>query len=162
MRLKATDLACGGRKMTDLIAKLRAALDEDERVAQGAAALCGCHGPKDEWSFADDDHCGRIEIADDPHSPIRRQLTRRWNRSYEDMRMAHHIARHDPARVLRQVAAMRKILELHEGSHECSVYGDTFESPRTDGEIDTCRWVSDEPCSTTLLLAEACGIEVQT
>ncbi len=40
---------------------------------------------------------------------------------------ARHIARHDPARVLREVAAKRKILTLHspwEDSGDCSACGD--------------------------------------
>jgi hypothetical protein len=37
-----------------------------------------------------------------------------------------HIARHDPARVLAECAAKRRIVELHSGQHECvgEKYGD--------------------------------------
>lgn len=33
-----------------------------------------------------------------------------------------HIARHDPARVLAEVGAKRRIVELHEGEHNCTTY----------------------------------------
>lgn len=58
-----------------------------------------------------------------------------------------HIARHDPARVLAEVAAKRRIVELHSGAHECS----TFDR---NGEIDNCTWCLDsDECSTVALLA---------
>lgn len=69
--------------VTDLVAFLRAALDDDERVAQAAARTRGTF-----WT------------------PVGLQST-------FDARVDDHIARHDPARVLREVAAKRAILDLH-------------------------------------------------
>lgn len=66
--------------MDDLIARIRAAIDEDERIAKAAV----------NWSY------GAQEWADAGEPD--------WV----------HIARHDPARVLRQVAAHRKILDIVE------------------------------------------------
>lgn len=88
--------------MSDLTAFLTARLDEDEAAAKAAA------GP--DWfldSAEDDDkrdircpstlYPGRLAVADGVHS--------------ED---AEHIARHDPTRVLREVAAKRAILGQYE------------------------------------------------
>jgi hypothetical protein len=58
-----------------------------------------------------------------------------------------HIARHDPDRVLREVEAKQRIVELHGRSHECSTYDH-------NGEVENCAWVlSPEECSTLRLLA---------
>jgi hypothetical protein len=58
-----------------------------------------------------------------------------------------HLTRFHPARVLREVAAKRSIVELHGLSHECSVIDHT-------GEVDNCHWViNPEGCSTLLALA---------
>jgi hypothetical protein len=96
-----------------LVTWLRTQLDDDERAARAAAALCGCDPAAPRWEFADDEHEGRIVITDHPHPAIRHQLTRRWNRSYPDMFAARHIVRWDPAHVLAEVEAKRRLLELH-------------------------------------------------
>jgi hypothetical protein len=60
-----------------------------------------------------------------------------------------HIARNDPRRVLREVEAKRRILDLHEGAHECS----TYDRYGLDS-IDNCAWVPrGDYCSTVRLLA---------
>jgi hypothetical protein len=57
--------------------------------------------------------------------------------------VARHIARHDPARVLAQCAAMRKIVEYHDGRHECSGPDD-----------NNCMWIEHaDDCPTMLALA---------
>lgn len=59
-----------------------------------------------------------------------------------------HIARHDPASVLRMVAAHRKILELH----ACAPYRYQWEAERgICRECEDVEW----PCPTVLALAEA-------
>ena len=87
--------------MTDLHAAIEAAIAEDERLAQHAV-----EGPWDVvemadftygiWSHAtgfsgEDDHLATANVVPD----------------------AEHIARHDPASVLRKVEAYRWILDLH-------------------------------------------------
>lgn len=60
-----------------------------------------------------------------------------------------------PDRIRREVEATRRILNLHEGGHECSVYrrgtdwdGEPYE------DIDSCSYVlDDEHCSTVRLVA---------
>lgn len=113
--------------MTDLIAKLRAALDDDERIARAARAKYFTSKVLGQFS------------------------------AIGDMR---HAIRHDPARVLRQVAAMRKVLDLHQPFIADEDEPDPICQTCTEGShlYD----ISAYPCPTLLALAEAYGIEVQT
>lgn len=108
--------------MDDLVAFLRARLNEDERAAQSAASVCGCHPEAPSWSFDDEATDGRIVLVDEPHPRTRRKIGRRWNGSYEGLFMAQHVVRHDPARVLREVAAKRRIVDRYAWLRE---HGDT-------------------------------------
>lgn len=104
--------------MNKIVQFLEARLAEDEKAAQSAAALCGCHPPAPSWHYGDEDTEGRIVVVDDPHphpqSPLPRPaLNRRWHRTYRDLFAAEHITRWDPARVLRDVEAKRRILKRH-------------------------------------------------
>lgn len=96
---------------------LTARLAEDQRLAERAASLCGCHRPALSWLFDDRDErdatSGRILVVDDPHPVPRRKISRRWSTSYDGLYMAEHIVRHDPARVLREVEAKRRILAAY-------------------------------------------------
>jgi len=74
--------------VNDLVAWLRARLDEDEAVARAATP--------GKWSM------GRL----DEH-----EIGDAWMLKLDDKR---HIARHDPARVLREVAAKRAIVDAYE------------------------------------------------
>jgi hypothetical protein len=113
-----------GSGMSELVEFLRARLDEDEAVARAAVGL--------DWHAQ-----GNVELRTIPHDspgsvePCWYQIARggfdegphvglvdyyRWDRR-ETFR---HIARHDPARVLREVEAKRRVLWLYEG-------GDAYE-----------------------------------
>jgi hypothetical protein len=89
--------------MDDLIAFLRAQLDEDERVAREAGQ------DRPDWKF---DH------AFDGHYPYSRELGISAGTTqapgYVDPPQAEHIARWDPARVLAEVEAKRRILDDYE------------------------------------------------
>lgn len=91
---------------------IEARLVEDQKTAEAAAELCGCHPAAPVWTHIDDPNDGdRIVIEDDPHGhQVKRKLARKWCRTYADMFHGKHIARHDPARVLREVAAKREML----------------------------------------------------
>jgi len=81
--------------MDDLVTWLRAQLDEDERVAR-AVPGSGC------WSKyieAGDGAAIETDPGGDPGAII------------GDEPMAEHMARHDPVRVLAEVAAKRRILD---------------------------------------------------
>jgi Family of unknown function (DUF6221) len=90
--------------VTDLVAFLSARLDEDEGKARLAAREGGT------WKQEDPERWpGRIVslggvVVYDELAP--------------DDYQAEHIARHDPARVLREVEAKRAILELYEAAVE--------------------------------------------
>jgi hypothetical protein len=81
-----------------------ARLDEDEAAARGAASIAP-------WSVSDtnDDGTRNVEPAEAPdglrHGNVAEHI------AGAD---ARHIARHDPARVLREVAAKRAILAAYE------------------------------------------------
>lgn len=132
-----------------LVEFLLARLAEKERLAQRAAELCGCHPPAPSWDFGDESTGGRIVVVDEPHPQIKRKLNRRWNGTYVDLFHAEHIVQHDPARVLAEIDIKRRIIELHTGNHECSVYEDHGRGV----EINNCAWIEDKDCSTLHLLA---------
>lgn len=106
--------------MIDLITWLRAQLDEDERIAQAASA-----GGR--WRYAPGDSVGAWTLYDE-HWRIA-SLTTYDTKSYDyAARMpavrhpgyidadanGRHIARHDPASVLSDIAAKRAILDTYE------------------------------------------------
>jgi len=115
----------------DLVQFLRARLDEDEALAREAPA-----GP---W------HIGN---AVDPTQPCSVHMFPSVRLVADGLNwlVAEHIARHDPARVLREIDAKRKIAEQHRPVG----YGDVCLSychTRTPSQPQT--W----PCLTLRLLA---------
>jgi hypothetical protein len=132
--------------MSDVVAFLRARLDEQEKIARRAAALCGCHPPAAAWLFHGDENDGRITIRDDPH-PVRHGLGRRWNRTHNDMFAAAHIALNDPAYVLADIAAKRRTIGLHAEPHECVTWD------ISGGWTCTGYFGGDDPCLTLRHLA---------
>lgn len=135
--------------MHDLIAFLRARIDEDEAGARQAFAEHNDAEPQ--WSEI---WSGAVQLG-----------------SHEDVLLTHdaavsrHIARHDPARELADVNSKRRILELHTGAHDCTeVYTGTYpddwpQSAPWGSPGGTWRHVIDEhfedtePCPTLRLLA---------
>lgn len=94
--------------MTDIVSQIaafiRARLDEDDRDARGSLP-----GP---WIVAEHDYQGRhwrtVGSLCDP------KLVAEFPDYGADQRTAYHIARHDPARVLRRVGGMREILNSYD------------------------------------------------
>lgn len=108
--------------MSDLVTFLRARLDEDEAV------LRACAGGVPQWRPED------IAIFGPDLSPEVRT----------------HIARHDPARVLKEIEAKRRVVELHRPVQKRS-------TGSGGGVIEDCQ-VCDHfparyPCTTLRLLA---------
>lgn len=133
--------------MGELAEWLGQQLDEDERAARRMEE----HFPSP-WELSDRGWMAHA-VAD---GPAFREVVRleQWHGMPEDVglgQLIEHVARHDPARVLREVDAKRQILGLH--------------TPfRVDGDpgpgCNTCSWRDDMedlqviwPCSTLRLLA---------
>lgn len=98
-------------------------LAEDERVAR--AGFSNQADPEHGWGASSASRTGVT-----PHVGI----------IYEDVQRAHVIRWH-PGRVLAEVVAKRRIVEMHGGTHECP----------DDGE--NCGWIEDRSCDTLRLLA---------
>jgi hypothetical protein len=91
--------------VSDLVAFLTARLDEDERVARAATAdnADGKWATGERWSVLNLEYEGiHVFASDDPKPP---------NPDETDPTTVH-MARHDPARVLADVAAKRAIMGL--------------------------------------------------
>ncbi|GAA2484752.1 DUF6221 family protein [Streptomyces thermolineatus] len=132
----------------DLIAFLRARLDEDEAVAREATAgpwrsaptarhHATATGRTEEAVFAALPDKGAVVVASTGEA-----------REQQNLVNAEHIARHaDPARVLREVEAKRRLLALHEPG----------EMEFVDGDVCMACDVRDEgphyPCLTLRLIA---------
>jgi hypothetical protein len=122
------------RVQYDLVVWLRAQLDEDERVARAA----GVSASGSRWHVADR---GAVIVRGDDGMVV---VFDEGSPSGEE---AEHIARWDPARVLAEVDAKRRILDVHPGDDEVS--GQVFCG---DGiGLVGCKWAY--PCPTIRLLA---------
>jgi len=112
--------------MDDLAAFITARLDEDEALASRAAKTPTANGPDAEWN---------------PGLPF-------------DV-ISEHIARHDPARVLREVAAKRAIAADHAAGHAPNI-GPHKGRPccRSCGALDDDPYLAEPwPCDTIRALA---------
>ncbi|MFF8910178.1 DUF6221 family protein [Streptomyces olivaceoviridis] len=83
--------------MDDLVQWLRAQLDEDERIARAATP-----GP---WEQDEPERCDFLRSGDGYVVDCGGSRAPREN--------AQHVARHDPARVLREIDAKRQLLDEH-------------------------------------------------
>lgn len=97
--------------MTDIVTFLTARLDEDEQLAREATP-----GP---WTVDDETYAETIYGGSHNGNHTAVVAGSRWNGEasiFESTEDARHMARHDPARVLREVKAKRAILREHEPS----------------------------------------------
>lgn len=112
----------------DTLARLRAGLDRDEAIAQAAcdSARADTEGDASRW-FVDETE-GRASGGVTSGFPQR--IVGRpggangvvvYDEGYPHVEQARHIALHDPARVLRQVERMRKLLRRHDEAERDSV-----------------------------------------
>lgn len=126
--------------MSDLVEFLRARLAEDEEAARAATLGPWRHDPNkhhhivgtplfEEAVFAGPRGADAVCVAGTGETG-----------DQQSMRDARHIARHDPARVLRQIETTRRIIDEHQpernyvyrddGTRACGTCGDgTFEWP---------------------------------
>lgn len=129
----------------DLVEFLRARIDEEAAVAESAGGL------SERWETSGDG-----DVYDGP-TPI--AVGPRGGGLYD---VGAHIARHDPARVLADVAAKRRIVELHaldvrtRPAQFSEATGDLLHDVEYEVTCDTCGWASQDPtsgCGTLRLLA---------
>ena len=94
----------------DLLDFLRARLDDDQRIAQDAVAKLGADGDVAEWQAdAWSVYCGGV--GDGTLAGTGRVFSGSWPDN-PPTSVSTHIARHDPAHVLREVAAKRAIIDM--------------------------------------------------
>jgi hypothetical protein len=129
---------------TDLIAALRAALDAEFEIAQATA-----NEDDDSWD-AGDRNLSSAVIERESGAPV-------VHGSYDHLGWdtRRHIAAHDPAFVLADIAAKRKLIDLHAKSHPCPAFD---QYPGGKPFVDPSPQWRSEPCATLRLLAEAYGI----
>ena len=95
----------------DLIEFLRARLDEDEAGVRALKVPHDWHtGPGDDPDWTNE--CMVLMWPPEFHTPYERD--KHWRgETVADPETATHIARHDPARVLREVEAKRRVLDAY-------------------------------------------------
>jgi hypothetical protein len=134
--------------MSDLVGFLLARIAEDEAVARAAAERQGEHWFDEEGIVSSD-----AEPVNPPGSLLHIYAPEgRWNlwdcegaaSLGVTSEVSAHMARHDPARVLAECAAKRRIIALHDQWHECT-FGRGLEAA---GAVQ-----QDEACPTLRLLA---------
>ncbi|HMH90612.1 MAG TPA: DUF6221 family protein [Streptosporangiaceae bacterium] len=134
-----------------LAAFVTARLDEDEAMARAAPgehwrafaeeSIAGASVYDEQWVLLYPeryDHDNKLSVKPGATGPQYIERARD--------EMAAHIARHDPARVLREVTAGRRILELHLPDED---------SPDADPDEPRCQRCQESawPCSTLRALA---------
>lgn len=99
MNAPRDDGRASGETGSELVAFLRAQLDEEEREARMAATMTGAGG---RWVLADDitlrSADGAVKVAE------------------VEPKFATHLARYDPERILAEVAAKRRIIDEYAGA----------------------------------------------
>ena len=95
--------------MDDLIAFVTARLDEDEAAAKAAARKRNAPWRSEKLQT---DLAGRVNNSPEGASPSERD--RGFVASTNSRSIADHIARHDPARVLREITAKRAVIRRYE------------------------------------------------
>jgi hypothetical protein len=160
--------------VTDLVARLTERLDETERIARAATPGPWRYNPAKQWHAPADLAARRngeeYVAAGSPDNPVCVAVTGAAD-NLLSMADARFIALHDPAAVLRVVAAHRKILDLHASSEYRINYGGI---PRTVLQCEHCASLCHSgsglscdspdapyPCETVQIVAEAYGVEEQ-
>lgn len=95
----------------DLTTWLRAQLDEDERVARDASGDTWVTGASAGYEYS---RPGDVYAIAHDGTPARIALGTRCGPDISEEQSSEHIARHDPARVLAEVEAKRRIIALWE------------------------------------------------
>ncbi|MYU22931.1 DUF6221 family protein [Streptomyces sp. SID8352] len=131
--------------MDELVVWLRAQLDEDERTAQGAAWADDATAWHTKPSPYDTRGAGQRWYVEDALDDG--VVTNVDPQASDAEGVARHIARHDPARVLREIDAKRRLVALHEPGETEYVDGDVCMA------CDVRGGEPFYPCKTLCLLA---------
>lgn len=99
--------------MDDLLAQLRQAIGEDERVSLAASGDAWVTGASRGYRYS---HPGDVYAIAHDGTPARIAQGTRCGPEISAEQSSEHIARHDPARVLRWVAAAREVLDEYEAA----------------------------------------------
>ncbi len=134
--------------MSDLIEFLTARLDEDEAVAKAAIELAPLPWQR---SYGEDGDARWLDILGGEGTSV---VETESGANGPSLDVAEHIARHDPARVLREVEAGRRILARHRPNPQwadivaladacmgCGVTG-PYDDPNTE-HMDQCPELRD-------------------
>lgn len=128
--------------MDDLVQWLRAQLDEDERIVEVALRYVDA-----DWRWDEEEN---VALASSLTTSGRQEVAitaDRWHRlMIEGPGVVMHVAEHDPARVLREIDAKRRVIAWHRRPTQ-----EEFSSGRhrTMG----CRCYDGWPCTTLRALA---------
>lgn len=123
--------------MSDLIEFLRARLNEDEQAALGIS---------DTWHVEDYEVTAQADGAVQASWVVAGPRGEVGVAMVNGVRRAHHIARHDPARVLREVEAKRRIIAEHEpGQDPCDAHDAMFETVPCDTLMELAAVYADHP-----------------
>lgn len=133
--------------MEELVAAIRAAIDD----AELAATQC----VEKNWRVDGANSC-QVYVRREDYST--RTIAWCGNGYEDDFSNVIHIAHNDPARVLRRVAADRKILEMHSPTGWGGPLCITCAEPGPGFTTIGVNW----PCPTVLALAEGYDIDVST
>ena len=106
--------------------------------------------------IAEDEAVARAVSTSDWDATLDGRFIVLWN---DNNPLAEHVARHDPARVLAEVAAKRAIANLHaEVTGSTAFYGDDIETPHGSPACPTCgtwgEYAVAWPCPTLRILAQ--------
>lgn len=129
--------------MTDLIERIKAAIDEDERIVREVLNVSGDDRDQPTWTV--ETFVG--DYANYCHVNTFGEEVGCGREGFGGEELAAHIARHDPDRVLRHVEATRKLLGQH--------------LPNGDQDFPLCDECSGRtwPCSPIEALAAIYGIK---
>jgi hypothetical protein len=131
----------------DLVAFLRARLDEDEQAARAVHVPPDWHqGPGDDPEWASDEMV--LWWPPEFHTPY--EQDKHWRGlTVNTPELAAYLARHDPARVLAEVDAKRRLLKMHTTRRRTFTPG----KPIVEGVTCPICYRADGACSTLRVLA---------
>jgi len=124
-----------------LVEFLTARLDEDEQVARWAIQYSGLRdrGLAESWEVVRTGEEGRSLLIQTRYEALRSKPVTEFYDAAFHRPLADHIARHDPARVLREVEAKRRLVERYERAVSQSASVSQYIRGQDHGYEEACR-----------------------